>query len=683
MPNNNEYIDSLTKYFFKSLQFIERQIVLFDAIEDSAFKHIHDTTGEGTLYSFVSTLKSKSKKQLRSIVDDYQVRIVLTAHPTQFYTPQILGILDDLRLVIERDNLEEIQQSLLQLGKTKFTHKEKPTPLDEAEVLIQYLENIFYKVVPSIEQDFYKSSELEKTFFEKKSNFVLGFWPGGDRDGNPYVTTEISLAVAKKLKISIIKCYCRDIYRLKRKLTFEGIYEILIEIEKSLYSILEKDKNIKCNQIIKQVLHIRNLLIEKHNSFAIDQLDHFLYSLRTFGFYFASLDIRQNSSVHNDLVKKILLSKKVNYSQLSTEDKLAHLENPEIYLKNAPLVLKNEVEKDTLNIISKITDIQKTNGEMGCHRYIISNTSSALNILEVLFLFKYACMREEYPNVDIIPLFESIEDLKSANDIMETLYSNEFYMKHLKKRKKQQTIMLGYSDGTKDGGYFAANWSIYQAKIKLSEIAKKYNITVVFFDGRGGPPGRGGGETHKFYRSLDKRIEDKKIQVTIQGQTISSKLGNHESARYFLENLFTAGLENRLYEEEENINEEEIELLNELQEKSLIKYEEFKNDPQFINYLEKVTPLGYYGQAKIGSRPSKRKKSEKLNLDDLRAIPFVGSWSQMKHNISGYFGFGAALEAISKDKTKFEKIKKLYENSLFFNTLVLNSMQALAKTFCR
>ena len=678
---NNEYIHSLTTYFFKFLQFIERQIVLFDAIEDSAFNHLHNRESEGTLYDFSTNLKNKSAQKIKEAIDNYQVRVVLTAHPTQFYTPQILGILDDLRLAIEDNNLPEIQQLLLQLGKTKFTHQEKPTPIDEAEVLIQYLENIFYKVFPSIEQDFYKLNKLENPSFTKDSTLVLGFWPGGDRDGNPYVTTDVTLAVAKKLKTAIIKCYFRDVYRLKKRLTFDEIYDILTDIEKSLYAILEQDKSIKCNAIIKKTLKIRNILVTKHSGFLIEKVDHFLYSLRAFGFFFASLDIRQNSDIHSNIVKKIFLKKKINYNQLEFKKKINCLSQLQVKQDQHPLILKNPVEKDTLKIITTIPTIQKENGKRGCHRYIISNTSTALNVLEVLFLFHYTSKKNEYPAIDIVPLFESIEDLKNSDQIMETLYTTPLYKQHLKKRKNQQTIMLGYSDGTKDGGYLAANWSIYQAKIRLSEITKKYNINVVFFDGRGGPPGRGGGDTNKFYRSLDKRIEDREIQVTIQGQTISSKLGNYNSAKYFLENLFTAGLENKLYKNEEDIDTAGFEILNELQEISFKKYDEFKKHPQFIDYLERVTPLNYYSQAKIGSRPTKRKKSNKLNLSDLRAIPFVGSWSQMKHNIPGYFGLGSALASIWNNKAKVEKIKNLYQNSLFFRTLILNSMQSLAKTF--
>lgn len=678
--SNNDYIDSLIFHFFKFLQFIERQVALFDAIEDSAFNHLHDSQGEGTLNYFHSMLKDHNPKEIKTLIQQYQVRVVLTAHPTQFYTPQILGILDDIRATIENNKIYETQQLLLQLGKSKFTHRTKPTPLDEAEVLIQYLEKLFYHVVPSIEQDFYRSTPLEyPDFITDSPSLVLGFWPGGDRDGNPYVTTDVTLTVAQKLKTAIIKSYLRDIYRLKRRLTFEGIYEVLLDIERSFYEILEKNRFIKCSEIVKKVLQIRNDLITHHSSFGLDKVEHFLYSLRAFGFFFASLDIRQNSSIHSNVIKQIFASHKINYLNISEEDKILFLTDSRFAQKQSSNIFKEPVEKDTLKIISHIPQIQKQNGVIGCHRYIISNTSSAVNVLEVLFLFHYMGIRS--PQIDIVPLFESIEDLKNAPTTMKTLYNQHVYREHLKKRKNRQTIMLGYSDGTKDGGYLSANWSIYQTKIMLSEIAKEHKINVAFFDGRGGPPGRGGGDTHKFYRALDKRIQDNDIQVTIQGQTISSKLGNINSAKYFLENLFTAGLENRLYKNQADLTADETALLNDLQEVSLQKYNNLKNHPKFADYLEQITPLNYYGQAKIGSRPAKRKKSKKLNLNDLRAIPFVGSWSQMKHNVPGYFGLGTALASIAHNKEKLDIIKNLYSRSLFFKTLLLNSMQSLAKTF--
>ena len=193
-----------------------------------------------------------------------------------------------------------------------------------------------------------------------------------------------------------------------------------------------------------------------------------------------------------------------------------------------------------------IKSIQRYNGEQGCNRYIISQCNSALNVMEVL-AFYIKRMENQEINIDIVPLFETIEDLQRASGIMKQLYENEAYFSHVKRREKKQTIMLGFSDGTKDGGYLMANWSIYKAKEELTRISKEFDIDVIFFDGRGGPPARGGGKTNKFYASLGKNIANNEIQLTIQGQTVSSNFGTIDAAQYNMEQLINAGITNDLF----------------------------------------------------------------------------------------------------------------------------------------
>jgi phosphoenolpyruvate carboxylase len=284
-------------------------------------------------------------------------------------------------------------------------------------------------------------------------------------------------------------------------------------------------------------------------------------------------------------------------------------------------------------------------------------------------------------SVDIIPLFESVDDLQNAHVIMEKLYNNPAYANHLKNRNQKQTIMLGFSDGTKDGGYLMANWSIYKAKKELTAMSRKYGIHAIFFDGRGGPPARGGGKTHKFYASLGPKIENDEIQVTVQGQTISSNFGTLDSCRYNLENLLSAGVTNHIFSKDKNeLTSGETAILDQLAEIGYEKYLNFKNHPKFIPYLEQMSTLKYYAKTNIGSRPSKRSKSEHLDFADLRAIPFVGSWSQLKQNVPGFFGVGSALKYF-EDNGQWNLVQDLYDNSLFFKTLLENSMMSLAKSF--
>jgi len=342
-------------------------------------------------------------------------------------------------------------------------------------------------------------------------------------------------------------------------------------------------------------------------------------------------------------------------------------------------LFEDDMTKQTLDSIHAIKKIQENNGELGANRYIISNNESALNVMETFALFKLCNWKN--PTVDIVPLFESIDDLKDADKIMKQLYTNKEYAKHLKNRGNKQTVMLGFSDGTKDGGYLMANWGIYKAKQAITAISRKYGIKVIFFDGRGGPPARGGGKTHKFYASLGSEIENQEIQLTVQGQTISSNFGTLESCRYNLENLLSAGVSNQIFNKNStNLSQSDIEIIDELATIGYQKYLSFKNHPKFIPYLEKMSTLNYYSKTNIGSRPSKRKASENLDFADLRAIPFVGSWSQMKQNVPGFFGVGTALKYY-ETTNQWEKVQTLFDTSLFFRTLLENSMMSLAKSF--
>jgi len=267
---------------------------------------------------------------------------------------------------------------------------------------------------------------------------------------------------------------------------------------------------------------------------------------------------------------------------------------------------------------------------------------------------------------------------------MQELYTDSTYAEHLARRGHTQIIMLGFSDGTKDGGYLTANWSILQAKRRLTKLSRKFKVKVVFFDGRGGPPARGGGNTHKFYRSLGDDVEHDQIQLTIQGQTISSSFGTPEAAKYNLEQLFTAGLEQKLFEENAAESEHQDQELNDLMEKlsasSYQTYLQLRNHPLFVPYLSEVTPLRYYDQLNIASRPLKRKTGQELRFEDLRAIPFVGAWTQMKQNIAGFYGLGSALNQ-QIQAGNLNRLQNLYTNCLFFRTLLENAMQSLCKSY--
>lgn len=688
----DKYLDNASEedkisLMFRFIQYVERQIVLFDAIEDAAFPVVNNLEGRGSLRDVKEKTEAKNKREeLISFLEDFKVRTVLTAHPTQFYPGSVLGIITDLTEAVRQNDLIKIKQLLAQLGKTPFIKKEKPTPFDEAVSLIWYLENVFYKTVGDMMQ------YLQKNIYDNKiiDNPIisLGFWPGGDRDGNPFVTTEITLKVAERLRTSILKCYYFEIRSLRRKLTFNGVDTLVFELENKLYRSVFYSQGeifITIDELKNQLFKIREIIINHHQSLYLDEVNSLIQKVNNFGFHFASLDIRQNSKIHNkvfqNVVNHFVANAKIdfpnNYSELSETEKFQVLEK--IHCDLQPNIFQDELTISTLESIRAIKTIQEKNGELGANRYIISNNESALNVMETFAMFKLSGWQN--PSVDIVPLFESVDDLQKAHQVLEQLYTNESYRNHLKQRQDKQTVMLGFSDGTKDGGYLMANWSIFKAKETITEISKKYGIKVIFFDGRGGPPARGGGKTHKFYASLGSTIENQEIQLTVQGQTISSNFGTLDSCRHNLENLLSAGVTNQIFNKDENnLSVSDKAIIDELASIGYQKYSDFKNHPKFLPYLEQMSTLKYYSKTNIGSRPSKRNADDKLDFADLRAIPFVGSWSQLKQNVPGFFGVGTALKHF-EETNQWEKVQSLYDNSLFFKTLLENSMMSLAKSF--
>jgi len=683
-PSEGEKINLL----FKFIQYIERQVVLFDAIEDASFSIVNNMDGVGTMRNSKETAVKRNKKEdLKKILENFKVRIVLTAHPTQFYPGPVLGIITELAQAIEKNELLTINQLLAQLGKTPFFKHKKPSPFDEAVSLIWYLENVFYHSI----SDTY--NYIQNSVFDGQpigNDFInLGFWPGGDRDGNPFVTTEITLNVAKRLKQMILKNYYLDIRILKKRLTFPGVEQIISELEKLLFDNSvnsELNTMISLEEFIDKLNTVKHILIDKHQSIYLNELTSFINKVNLFGYHFASLDVRQDSRVHHNVFAEIVTTLQntgselfpKNYLNLPEDEQLKILSEVEDSVDIS--IFKNEMAEKTLGSIQAIKTIQKNNGERGSNRYIISNNQTAVNVLETFAMFNL-CGFKHNITADIIPLFETIDDLKNAPGVMEKLYTNKAYINHLKSRNNKQTIMLGFSDGTKDGGYLMANWSIFKAKENLTEISRNYGIKVIFFDGRGGPPARGGGKTHQFYASLGSTIENEEIQLTVQGQTISSNFGTQDSAQYNIEQLLSAGISNELYSNtNNNMTKNEVEIMTDLAETSYKAYVDFKNHPKFMQYLERMSTLKYYGKTNIGSRPSKRSNSAELNFADLRAIPFVGSWSQLKQNVPGFYGVGSALKKYD-DAGEFEKVKQLYNNSDFFKTLIGNSMMALSKSF--
>lgn len=682
----DEHFDML----FNFIQYVERQVALFDSIEDSAFENINNTTGPGTVASLLVRAQiEKKEEELKARLNEFGVRVVLTAHPTQFYPGHVLGILTDLEKSIRENDLNQINALLKQLGKTGFINKDKPTPFDEAVSLTWFLENVFYQAIPQIVEQLCRGLNIPLAQWENNELISIGFWPGGDRDGNPFVNSDITVRVAARLRESILKSYYRDLRVLRRRLTFSGVLPLITQIERNVYHMaFEGGGNYTSVEELLRDLHtVRKKLIDDHESLFLELLENFILKVKTFAFHFATLDIRQDSRKHEQ-VWKVFLTKLQqqqkgkgwdDFIALNDADKINFLFS--ISANPVFLSLEDEFVEEAIKTFLSIQKIQQANGEKSCHRYVISNCQSAVHVLQVFQLAKILIAPNHSLPLDIVPLFETIGDLAHAPAIMEMLYQIPHYREHLTARDNRQTIMLGFSDGTKDGGYLRANWSIFQAKESLTAISRKYGIKALFFDGRGGPPARGGGNTHDFYASLGDTIENEEVQITIQGQTISSNFGKVASCKYNLEQLLSAGLQGSVFKRSDNqLTTADKKILDSLAEAGYQAYLQLKNHPRFVPYLEKVTPLSFFGDTNIGSRPVKRSGSEGLKFEDLRAIPFVGAWAMMKQNIPGFYGVGSALRELMA-QGKGEEIKALYQQSLFFRTLIGNSMMSLTKTY--
>ena len=672
-----------TDLLFRFVQYLERQVVLFDALEDASFREVTDINGVGTLKHIeTEVLQNHKEEELAKKLKDFSIRLVLTAHPTQFYPGSVLGIINDLAKALYENNTNLINTYLQQLGKTPFFKKKKPTPYDEAVSLIWYLENVFYSAAGRI------LSTLKSQFADvvHKQNPVIrmGFWPGGDRDGNPFVTTDTTIQVADALRGSIIKCYYMEVRRLKRRLTFAGVDTLLSDLENKLYTNLfipGLKTRLTKEEILQTLEEIRQIIILQHNGLFLHTVNSLINKIEVFGLHFASLDVRQDSSIHSQVLEALEIKGVLpaGFTGMTEEEKITVLSS--IKEEADVKLLEDPVHRDTLESIKCIKTIQQYNGPDGCNRYVISHCNSALNAMEVFGLFLLSGWKAEDMNIDIVPLFETIDDLNDAAAVMRKLYTNNIYKQHLSRRKNRQTIMLGFSDGTKDGGYLMANWGIYKAKEELTAISRENNVEVVFFDGRGGPPSRGGGKTHKFYASMGQNISNEEIQLTIQGQTVSSNFGTIDSAQYNMEQLLNAGITNDLFSQlASTFTPEEDKLLQELSELSYESYKGLRDHPYLADYLLQASPLRFYSETNIGSRPAKRGTSSGLTLKDLRAIPFAGSWSQLKQNVTGFYGVGSAMKKI-EEQGKFAAVKDLYGRSLFFKTLLDNCEMAMLKSY--
>ncbi|WP_119079772.1 phosphoenolpyruvate carboxylase [Chitinophaga alhagiae] len=676
---------------FRFIQYIERQVVLFDAIEDSSFSKLSRTDGSGTLQGLVQQIAQDDelREQISEKLRHFSLRLVLTAHPTQFYPSTVLTIMTDLIEALKVNDINTINLLLQQLGKTPFFNKTRPTPVDEAVSLIWFVEHVFYNALADIQTRLGEEFDLSNL---PDGIFELGFWPGGDRDGNPNVTTESTRTVSATLRQTIFRCYYRDYRALKRRITFRGIEEPMNVLGQLMYDNAFNPQPNAANlqeEMTGLLQRIKDTLIKEHDSLFVNLVDDLALKIRLFGCYFARLDIRQDSRVLRKVFSYGLSQPSLNnglpadkYNSLPEAEKLRLISfnEADFPCRETPEEGMDPLINDTLCTIRLMRSIQQQNGEMASHRFIISNCQQASDILQLMNLFLWCGWTKEDLTVDFLPLFETINDLKHAAGVMEILYTHPIYKEHLKRRGNRQMIMLGFSDSTKDGGYLMANWSIYQAKVELTAITRKYDIDLTFFDGRGGPPSRGGGKTHRFYAAMGEEIAHNHIQLTIQGQTVSSLYGSVETAKFNIEQLVNAGVASVLHPDQRDLLDyKEKELITTMAEESYQRFTALREHPLFTEYLENLSPLQLLSSINISSRPTKRNAGSALRLEDLRAISFVTAWSQLKQSVPASYGVGSALQAVKK-AGKWACATELYKTSGFFKTMIDNCIMSMSKS---
>lgn len=697
---------------FLFLQLVERQIVLFDALEAASFSATHDTSGTGTVSPLLdAVLRDDRREDLSRLLDETATRIVLTAHPTQFYPDSVQHVIGDLSEALRENDAAEVERLLRQLGKTRFSNRQRPTPIDEARRVMSTLEDVFYDVLPEITKRVLATANGTEPLSEHLPacpNLQVGFWPGGDRDGNPFVTAETTLEVARQLKERVLQQHHLAAVKLARRLTFDGVHERMARtLERLRVSwLLAAGRGVSRSEspdqvvpyhsaaeLLDELLELRRDIVAEHQGLYLDEVEDFILKVHLFGFYFASLDVRQSSDVFLQALREIVLARVIELglgeserdtirSATSARDiPLALFEDlliRQVELPAPALESLTPLARDAFEVLRRVPEIQQSNGERGLHRVVISHAGCPQDVLVVLVLAHLAGVPTG--SLDIVPLFESIEDLQHAETIVARLLDSPVYRGVLDARGRRQVVMVGFSDGTKDGGYLTANWSIRQAKRRLTALGRQRNVQLVFFDGRGGPPARGGGNTHRFYRSRDANIEQYETQLTIQGQTISSNFGNREMARFHVEQLYTANLENLLFPgHSEDPPAQYVPLLDEMSQTAYEAYRELRDDERLMTLLDRHSPLPLFEQLTIASRPVSRRAPDKFELASLRAIPFVAAWSVLKIQISGFYGLGAALQSMI-DAGREPELLRLYRDSRFLRTLLDNAAMSLLKS---
>ena len=689
--------------------------------------------------SYVGKL-SDSIKNLKdtNILNNINVVPVLTAHPTQVQRKTTLDLTENIHNLLRKHRdvknglinkskwKEDLQKHIEILLQSDIIREKKLKVANEITNVLEYYNRSFIKAITKLMVEYKKL--LRENFIDlvNETPITMGMWIGGDRDGNPFVTADtLKLSAMKQCELTITYYMNQldilyrtfslssqlikesdDLRLLADKSNDSSVYREKEYYRKAIYYIREKLSNTKkyllnnvdndekyltAEELEQDLLIIKNSLLENNGDTLIKgDLEELLSAVKIFGFYLASIDMRQDSSVYEACVAELLKSANIenNYSELSENEKCDLLLN---ILKKDPRPLsindenkQSEELKKELLIFKTARELKDKLGNNIIKQNIISHTTSISDLLELAIMLKeVGLVGSDFARLQLVPLFETIEDLENSYEIMDNYLALDIVKKWVKDNKDYQEIMLGYSDSNKDGGYLSSGWSLYKAQQDLSSLGNKHGIKITFFHGRGGTVGRGGGPSYDAIISQPLGSVQDRIRLTEQGEIIAAKYGNKDAAYYNLETLFSAVIE-RMNADMVNIDIRDIpeikEMMDEIVEDSYKTYRKLVfEDPNFYNYFFEATPIKEVSSLNIGSRPASRKKI--TDIGGLRAIPWVFSWSQSRIMLPGWYGVGTAFSNfINKESGNIDKLRTMYKDWPFFTSLLSNVDMVMSKS---
>ena len=623
------------------------------------------------------------------------IGIVLTAHPTEVKRRTLIQKYANLIELMEQRHLykkypskileidRKIYTEITVIWKTDELKRSKPSPLDEAKWGLAVIEDSLWDTIPKVYKrlnDIFRKN-LGKDLPRGYNPIQFGSWMGGDRDGNPNVTADVTKKVILFSRWQAAKLYEKELTKLIQDLSmkecslkikkiagnsFEPYRVYLRPIRDKIrltYQLIEKhlnnNKSLNEKKLLKDKNEILKPLREVRESLNLNRGQHIanadlldlIRRVRCFGINLARLDIRQESSRHQKLIADVLNKKyKINFSSLSESKKINLLnlliKQKKYFINN--LKIKHKDNKEVWNTFKQIS--KEPEQCMGA--YVISMTSKASDILSVYFLQKQA---ETKNLLRVVPLFETLDDLKNAKSVMENIFKLSWYRRLI---NHKQEVMIGYSDSSKDAGKLSASWHQYKLQEELRNLAKKYKIDLVFFHGRGGSAGRGGGPIQATLKSQPANTVNGKIRITDQGEVIQQKYGYKPLAEYNLCSYIGAVMDASLNPPPKSKKNWRV-LIEKMSEIATSAYRKNLNQSEdFIRYFKTVTPHKSLGKLAIGSRPTKRKNVD--NIQSLRAIPWVFAWTQIRLMLPAWLGTTEALrygsiKKFSKTLTDMEK----------------------------